>query len=86
MSRTYNAEKLMPRALFKQLQQYCGGMTIYIPRQDSLTANLRLKVLDLYTQGFRAVDIARRLCISERYVHKILKSDRERAQAQVLQK
>lgn len=86
MSRTYNAEQLMPRALFKQLQEYCGGMTIYIPRQVDHPANLHLKVLDLHTQGFRAAEIARRLCITQRYVHKILKADRERAQGVGLKK
>ena len=86
MSRTYNAETLMPRALFRQLQECCGGMTIYIPRPSDHAPNLRLKVLDLYSQGFRPAEIARRLCITPRYVYKILKYDRERAQGLGLKK
>jgi DNA-binding NarL/FixJ family response regulator len=79
MSRTYNAEKLMPPALFRQLHQYCAGMTIYTPRHPHRAANRRLKVLDLATQGFHPIEIARRMSLSEGYIYQIIMADRKRA-------
>ena len=86
IKRYHNAAQVLPRALLKKVQEYCGGMMLYVPHAVNRADFNRLQVLNLKSQGFRHCEIARRLGMTERNVREIVQKDRERAQKLAPQK
>ncbi len=79
VKRYQNAEKILPKQLLRDLQQYASGKMLYVPYPVCKREFNRRSVLDLRMQGYSLAAIARRLGMSRQNVCRILQVDRQRA-------
>lgn len=77
---SHSAGKILPERLVKEIQQYCSGCWLYIPKQRKHARMSRKYRILLYReQGRPTAEIARLVDCTPRYVRWVLVQDRQRA-------
>jgi len=77
MTRSYfNATKVLPGHLLRELQKYCPGQQIYIPKPNK-AAQRRARVLAFAADGMPTREIARRVRLTQRHVRRLIAWDRK---------
>lgn len=76
-----SAGKVLPERLVKEIQQYCSGCWLYIPKQGKHTRLTRkYRIFIYHEQGRSTAEIAHLLDCTPRYVRWVLAQDRLRAE------
>ncbi|HEY3376251.1 MAG TPA: hypothetical protein VGL77_02050 [Armatimonadota bacterium] len=77
-----SAATVLPEKLLREIQAYCSGCTLYIPKQPAHARGKRqVKILAFHTQGLQTKEIALRVGASTRYVRLVLAQARQRTSA-----
>jgi Mor family transcriptional regulator len=77
-----SAGKILPERLLKEIQQYCSGCWLYIPKQRKhARMGRKYRILLYHEQGRPTAEIARLVDCTPRYVRWVLAQDRQRADA-----
>lgn len=80
MKRYANAEKILPRELLKQVQEYHTGI-LWIPTPSRFYKERRQLVIALHSQGIPSKEIADLAGITVRRVNQILAAERKQVQS-----
>ena len=83
--RETNARRVLPSNLLKKVQEYAGGMTLYIPARPNSRKDTQMRIIAMYNMGARQCDIARHLRVHKCYVSRVLKVERERVARVIMQ-
>jgi len=75
-----SAGKVLPDRLVKEIQQYCNGCWLYIPKQRKhARLSRKYRILIYHGDGRSTAEIARLLNCTPRYVRWVVAQDRQRA-------
>ncbi len=75
-----SAGKILPERLVKEIQQYCSGCWLYIPKQRKhARMGRKYRILAYHGDGWTTSEIARLVGCTPRYVRWVLAQDRQRA-------
>lgn len=75
-----SAGKVLPEPLIKEIQQYCSGCWVYIPKQRKhARLGRKYRILAYHGQGRPTAEIARLVDCTPRYVRWVVAQDRQRA-------
>ena len=75
-----SAGKVLPERLVKEIQEYCSGCWLYIPKQRKhARVGRKYRILAFHGQGRSTSEIARLVDCTPRYVRWVVAQDRQRA-------
>lgn len=75
-----SAGKVLPERLVKEIQEYCSGCWLYIPKQRKhARLGRKYRILAFHGQGRSTSEIARLVDCTPRYVRWVVAQDRLRA-------
>lgn len=76
-----SAGKVLPERLVKEIQQYCSGCWLYIPKgRKHARLTRKYRILLYHEQGRSTAEIASLVDCTPRYVRWVLAQDRLRAE------